>query len=117
HAGVTIKLHGGGFVAAARGHIEPDAESAGGPDIAIAIAEDLVGEIELDAVKPAVFLDMRLIAVSCDRDLLQRHRHLRCGDVAQLVKGAETSCRRPRNRRACPASSNASTAIGTQRHW
>src|SRR5207302_5476672 len=89
HAGVAIKLHGRGFVAAARGHIEPDAEAAGGPAIAIAIAEDPVGEIELDPVKPAVLFDMCLIAVSCDRDLLQRHRHLGCGDVAQLVEQAE----------------------------
>ena len=32
---------------------------------------------------------MGLIAIGCDRDLLQRHRHLRGGDIAQLVKQAE----------------------------
>src|SRR6267154_4085324 len=72
-----------------RGYVEPDAEAAGGTVIAIAIAEDLVGEIEFDAVEPAVLLDMRLVAVGGDRYLLQRHRHLRGGDIAQFVKGGE----------------------------
>ena len=31
---------------------------------------------------------MRLVAVGGDRDMLQRHRHLGCGDVAQFVKAA-----------------------------
>ncbi len=40
-------------------------------------------------VEPPVFLDMGLVAVGGDRDMLQRHRHLGCGDIAQLVKHAE----------------------------
>ena len=32
---------------------------------------------------------MRLVAVGRDRDMLQRHRHLGCGDIAQLVKHTE----------------------------
>src|SRR5450755_1060205 len=61
-AGIPVEFYRRGFVAAAIRHIEPDAESAGGPDVAVAVAENLVGEIELDAVEPAVFLDMRLVA-------------------------------------------------------
>ncbi len=32
---------------------------------------------------------MRLVAIGGDRDLLQRHRHLRGGDIAQFMKQAE----------------------------
>ncbi|MGY4599698.1 hypothetical protein ACVWXL_007444 [Bradyrhizobium sp. GM22.5] len=60
-----------------------------GPAIAVTIADDLVGEIELDAVEPAVLLDMRLVAVSNGRDMLQRDRHLRRRDVAQFEEHAD----------------------------
>ena len=89
HAGILVKFHRRRLVAAMRGDVEPDAEAAGGTVIAVAVAEDLVGEIEFYAVEPAVLLDMGLVAVGGDRDMLQRHRHLRGGDIAQLVKGAK----------------------------
>src|SRR5713101_79260 len=57
HAAVLVEFHRRRFVAAALGHIEPDAEAAGGPVIAIAIAENLIGEIKLDPVEPPVLLD------------------------------------------------------------
>ena len=89
HAAVLVEFHRGRFVAALGRDVEPDAEAAGRPHIAVAIPEDLVGEIELDAVEPSIFLDMRLVAIGGNRDMLQRHRHLRGGDVAQLVEGGE----------------------------
>src|SRR4051794_3144900 len=62
-APVPKKFHGCPPVAAALRDTQPDAEAAGGPPIAIAIAEDLVGEIEFDPIQPPIFLDMRFIAV------------------------------------------------------
>src|SRR5882757_359227 len=88
-ASVAIEPHGHVLVAAAVGGVEPDAEAAGGPLVAVAIAEDLVGEIELDAIEPAVLLDMGLVAVGSDGYMLQRHRHLGCGDIAQLEERGE----------------------------
>src|SRR6266700_7514091 len=58
YAGLPIEFHRRLLVAAMRRHVEPDAESAIGTAITEAVAEDLVGEIEFDSVKPAVFLDM-----------------------------------------------------------
>src|ERR1700742_4125020 len=49
HAGVAIKFPRHRFVAAEVGNIEPDAEAAGRALVAVTIAENLVGEIELDA--------------------------------------------------------------------
>src|SRR6476660_2243758 len=69
HAAVPVELHRRRFVAAAVRHIEPDAKAAGGPPIAVAIAENLIGELEHDAVEPPGLLDMRLIAVGGDRDM------------------------------------------------
>src|ERR1700687_5298311 len=89
HAAVLVEFYRRRFVAAALRHIKPDAEAAGGPAIAITTAENLVGEIELDPVERPVLLDMRLVAVGRDRDMLQRHRHLGRGDIAQLVKHPE----------------------------
>ena len=66
-----------------------------GPPIAVAVAEDLVGEIEFLRVEPAVFLDMRLVAIGGDRDMLQRHRHLRRGDVAQFEEARRGNLRSP----------------------
>src|SRR5260370_11124411 len=74
HAAVLVEFHRRRFVAAAGRHIEPDAEAAGGPVIAIAISENLIGEIEFDPVEPPVLLDMRLVAVGRDRDMLQPPR-------------------------------------------
>src|SRR5215475_9771715 len=63
HAGIAIKFDARRFVAATIGDVEPDAEAACGAMVAIAIAEDLVGEIELDAIEFSVLLDMRLVAI------------------------------------------------------
>src|ERR1700722_11185622 len=52
HAGIPVEFHRCGFVAAMARHIEPNAEAAGGPDIAVAVTENLVGEIEFDPVEP-----------------------------------------------------------------
>src|ERR1700676_73021 len=71
HAAVFVEVHRRRLVAAARRYIEPDAEAAGRPAIAVAIAENLIGEIELDPVEPPVLLDMSLVAIGRDRDMLQ----------------------------------------------
>src|ERR1700753_2561505 len=89
HAGVAIESYRCRLVAALLCDIEPDAEAAGRALVAVAIAEDLVGEIELDAIELAVLFDMRLVAIGGGCDLLQRHRHLRGCDIAQLVEGGE----------------------------
>src|SRR5215475_5978470 len=68
HAGFLVESDGYRFVAAELRDVEPDAEAAGGSAIAVAVAENLVGEIELDPIEPAIFLDMRLVTVSGDRD-------------------------------------------------
>ena len=59
------------FVTAVRGHIEPQQEAAGGTAIAIPVAKDLVGEIELLDVARAAFLDMGLVGIGGDRDTLR----------------------------------------------
>jgi hypothetical protein len=86
HAALLVEFHRRGLVAAISGDVEPETEAAGGAVIAEAIAEDLVGEVELDPVQPPVLLDMDFVAVGGDRHMLQRHRHLRRGHIAQLVK-------------------------------
>src|ERR1700744_3637722 len=76
HASISVKLDGYRFVSAFCSDIEPDAKAAGGTPIAVAVAQDLVGDVELDAVKPAVFLDMGFVVVGGDRHILDRNRHL-----------------------------------------
>ena len=118
HAGLAHSRFGHGFAAAVARNVEPEEEAAGRPLVAVAVADDLVGEIEFRGVEPAVVLDMRLVAIGRDRDLLQRHRHLRRGDVAQLEDRRRGSGgRRRRSRRAGPAGSSASTANGRRRRW
>src|SRR5215472_15046264 len=56
---LTPELHGGGFIAPARRHVEPQIEAAGRPPVAVAIADDLIGEIELRRIEAAVLLHMR----------------------------------------------------------
>src|SRR5262249_46704460 len=63
-----------------RGDIEPQKEATGGAAIAIAVADDLIGEIEFLPIEAAVLLDMRLVVVGGDGDALRRHRHLRRSD-------------------------------------
>src|SRR5215813_1190635 len=63
HACVAIEFDTRRFVATVLAHIEPDAEAARRALVAIAVTEDLVGEIELDAVELAVVHDMRLVAI------------------------------------------------------
>jgi hypothetical protein len=50
----------------------------------IAITKDPVGEIELRAIKAAIFLDMRLVVIGRDGNHLDWLRHLRGCDVAQI---------------------------------
>ena len=72
-----------------RADVEPEEEAAGRALVAVAVADDLIGEIEFRDVELAVLLDMGLVAIGRDRDLLRRHRHLRRRDVAQLDVAAE----------------------------
>src|SRR5882724_957028 len=53
-ASVLVELHGRRLIAAMGGYVEPDAEAAGGTAIAVAVPENLIGEIELDPIEPAV---------------------------------------------------------------
>ena len=71
------------------GDVEPEQEAAGRPPVAVAVAEDLVGEIELLRVERAALVDMRLVVIGGDRDALRRHRHLRRRHVAQLEEAGE----------------------------
>ena len=89
HAGLAPQRERRRFAAALRGDIEPEEEAARGTAIAVAVADDLIGEIEFLPIEAAVFLDMRLVAVGGDGDVLRRHRHLRRGDVAQFEIGRE----------------------------
>ena len=59
-------------------------EAAGRPRIAVACADDLVGDVELLGVEPPVLLDVFFVAIGGDRDILRRHRHLRRCDVPQF---------------------------------
>src|SRR5262249_42210697 len=72
------------FATALRGNVEPQKEAAGGTPIAVTIADNLIGEIELRPIATAIVLDMCLVVVSRDGDALCRHRHLRRRDVAQV---------------------------------
>src|SRR5262249_19662735 len=65
------------FIAAMRRAVEPEQEAARGTMIAIAAAEDLVGEIELECIEPPVVFHMGLVAIGCNGDPLRRDRHLR----------------------------------------
>ncbi len=89
HAGLSPQLLGHGFAAAMSGNVEPEKEAARRPLVAVAVADDLVGEIELCIVEPAVLFDVAFVAIGGDRDVLRRHRHLRRRDVAQFEKGGE----------------------------
>src|SRR3569623_47286 len=82
HAGLLEQPQGNGRIVADLGRIEPDTEAGIGPAIAVTIADDLVGEIELDPVESADLLDMRFVAIGTGRDMLERHRYLRRRDVA-----------------------------------
>ena len=77
------------LVASVGADVEPQVEAAGRPPIAVTVADDLVGEIELGAIELPVLLHMRLVAIGGDRDLLRRHRHLRGRDIAQLDEAGE----------------------------
>src|SRR5438270_13888873 len=45
------QMHGGGLVAALRRYVEPQKEAAGRSSIAVAVADHLIGQIELAAVE------------------------------------------------------------------
>ena len=71
------QLHRRAFAAAVLRHVEPKEEAAGRALVAVAIADDLVGEIELRFVERTILVDMRLIFISCGSRVLQRFRNLR----------------------------------------
>src|ERR1700733_4634007 len=53
-AGVPVKLDGRRLVTPFGRHIEPDTEAAGRTPVAVPGPENLIGQIELDPVEPAV---------------------------------------------------------------
>src|SRR5688572_22211147 len=55
------KLQSCSHAAALRRNIEPEEESAGGSLVAVAVADDLVGEVELGAIERLILLDMGLV--------------------------------------------------------
>src|SRR6266567_8588069 len=57
-----------GFAAALRRHVEPEKEAAGRTLVAITVADDLIGEIELGPIERAVLLHVRFITIGRDRD-------------------------------------------------
>src|SRR5712672_281559 len=70
---VAPKFYGCGFVTAVLAHVEPEEEAAGRSLVAVAAADDLVGEIEFRNVELAVLLDVRFVAIGRDSDLLGRY--------------------------------------------
>ena len=89
HAGLLPQPLGHDLAAAVFRHVEPKKKSAGRTLVAVAVADDLIGEIELGRIELAVFPHMRLIAIGGDGDMLRRARHLRRRDIAQLEKGRQ----------------------------
>src|SRR5262249_37852961 len=78
-----------GLIAALRRNVEPEKESTRGTSIAVALADDLIGEIVFLRIEAAIFLHMPFIAIGGDRNALRRHRHLWRRNVAQLQKPGE----------------------------
>ena len=78
-----------GFIAALRRDVEPQKESARRPPVAVAGADDLIGEIEFLRVEPPVLRHVGLVAIGGDRHPLRRQRHLRRRDVPQLEEARE----------------------------
>src|SRR5690348_7061200 len=83
-AAFSPQLYGRGFAAAVLRDIEPEKETSRRALVAVAIAENLIREIELGAIHRTVLLDVRLVGVSRDRDLLHRHGHLWRRDGAEI---------------------------------
>src|SRR5580704_375574 len=71
-AGFAPKFQRRRFAAALRRDVEPEKKSAGGALIAVAVADDLVGEIEFLAIEPPVLLDVFLVVIGGDGDVLHR---------------------------------------------
>ena len=72
-------------------HIEPEEEAAGWTLVAVAVADDLIGEIEFGAVERAVFLHVRLVVIGRNRHFLRRHRSELAGlPVALFAMGPRT---------------------------
>ena len=86
---VTPQLHRHRLVAAFGAHIEPQEEAALRAPVAVAVADDLIGKIELGDIERAVVLDMGLVGIGRNGDLLHRNGHLRRGDVAKLHVASE----------------------------
>src|SRR6516164_355805 len=72
HAGLAPERQRRRFATALRGNVEPQKEAAGGTPIAITIADNLIGEVELRPIETAIVLDMCLVVVSRDGDALRR---------------------------------------------
>src|SRR3984957_689337 len=86
-AGFAPKLQGRRLAAALRRNVEPEKKSAGRAFVAVAVTDDLVGEIEFLAVEAPVLLDVLLVVIGGDGDMLHRRRHHGRGDVAQFEIG------------------------------
>src|SRR5215469_9872103 len=61
YAALAPESRGCGLTAALRRDVEPQEEAAGRPAIAVAVADDLIGEIELQPVEVAVRFHVRLV--------------------------------------------------------
>src|SRR6202043_3752662 len=70
YAGLAPQPCGRRLAAAMSGYVEPEEKPSGGAPIAVAVADDVVGEIEFLPVEFAVGFDVAFVAISRDRDLL-----------------------------------------------
>src|SRR5262249_14176030 len=67
----------------------PEEKGGGWVSIIVAVADDLIGEIEFLAIEPPIVLDMLLVVIGGDGDMLERGRHLRRRDIAQFEKARQ----------------------------
>src|SRR5208282_259911 len=73
HAGPAPQSERGRFTAALSRDVEPEEKPARRAAVAVAVADDPIGEIEFLAIEAPVRLDVRLVAIGGDGDALRRH--------------------------------------------
>src|SRR5262245_39940924 len=71
--------------------VQPEEKSAGRALIPVTVADDLIGEIELLGIEPAVIAHMYLVVISGDRHILGGCWDLRRRDVPQFKVWREKS--------------------------
>ncbi len=89
HAAIAIQSHGCLFVTAICGDIEPQTEAVGRSLVAVAIAEDRIRKIELQAVEPKILLPHALRRYRRQPRPAAAVPAPRRGHVAQFVKRAQ----------------------------